>query len=49
VFLQPVNGEKDISAENLQLCIDWQIKYPCFRVSPQMHKVMSHYLKEEVR
>lgn len=49
VFLQPVNGEKDVNVQNLKLCRDWQIKFPSFRLSLQQHKVMSHFLGEEVR
>jgi 7-carboxy-7-deazaguanine synthase len=49
VFLQPVNGEHTVSAENLRLCRKWQDKYPAFRVSVQLHKVMSMILGEEIR
>jgi 7-carboxy-7-deazaguanine synthase len=49
VFLQPVNGEKSVSAKNLDLCRQWQIKFPSFRLSIQMHKVMSLILGEEIR
>lgn len=49
VFLHPVNPEKEVSAKNLQLCLDWQIKFPGFRVGPQMHKAMSSILNKEIR
>jgi 7-carboxy-7-deazaguanine synthase len=49
VFLQPINGEHTVNAENLKLCMKWQNKYPQFRVSVQLHKVMSLILKEEIR
>lgn len=48
-FLQPINGEWEINPKNLELCIEWQRKFPQFRISCQMHKVMSHYLNEVVR
>lgn len=48
-FLQPVNGEWEVNPKNLQLCMEWQRKYPQFRLSLQGHKVLSHYLKETVR
>ncbi len=49
VFLQPVNGEKEISPQNLSLCLEWQRRFPGFRVSLQTHKVMSQILSTEVR
>jgi 7-carboxy-7-deazaguanine synthase len=49
VFLQPVNYETTINKTNLKLCMDWQKKYPQFRVSVQLHKIISHFLNEEVR
>lgn len=49
VYLQPINGENDINGENLQLCRQWQEKYPAFRISVQLHKVMSQYVGELVR
>lgn len=49
VFLQPVNYENEVNVENLKLCIRWQNECPALRISPQLHKVMEHFLKERVR
>ena len=49
VYLQPINGEHEVSSDNLQLCIEWQKKYPQFRVSCQLHKVIQHFIHEVVR
>lgn len=49
VFLQPVNYEHTVNAENLRMCLELQKKYTMFRVSPQMHKVMSQYTTERIR
>lgn len=48
-FLQPVNFENEVNPKNLQLCLEWQKKYRQFRVSPQMHKMVSHYVGEMIR
>jgi 7-carboxy-7-deazaguanine synthase len=49
VFLQPVNEEHTVNTDNLKRCMEWQKKYPQFRVCVQMHKVLSTILHEEVR
>jgi 7-carboxy-7-deazaguanine synthase len=49
VYLQPVNLEFEISRENLRLCMEWQKKFPCFRLSLQLHKVLSQEINELVR
>lgn len=49
VYIQPVNGEWTVDKKNLALVMDWQKKYPHWRVSLQLHKVLSHYLGELVR
>ena len=48
-FLQPVNGENEIDPDNLRLCMEWQRKFPQFRLSLQGHKVLSRYIGELVR
>jgi 7-carboxy-7-deazaguanine synthase len=49
-FLQPVNFENEVNADNLQRCFDIQQEYgSIFRLSPQGHKLMSQYTKELVR
>lgn len=49
VFLQPINRENEVDSDNLRLCMDLQIKYPNFRLSPQLHKVLSVFIGELVR
>lgn len=49
VYLQPVNGELEVNEHNLKLCMNYQEMYPQFRVSVQMHKVLSAITKELVR
>jgi len=49
VYLQPVNHELEVNPDNLQRCVDWQKKYPQFRLSLQLHKVLSHFTRELVR
>jgi len=48
-FLQPVNYENEVNAENLKLCVEIQRKFPVFRLSPQYHKLISHYIRETIR
>lgn len=48
VYIQPVNFEHEINPENLKLVMKWQKEYPNWRVSLQLHKVLSHYLGERV-
>jgi 7-carboxy-7-deazaguanine synthase len=48
-YLQPINNENTIRGENVRLCMEWQKKYPAFRVSLQLHKVLSLYTEELVR
>jgi len=48
-FLQPVNFEHEVNAENLKLCVEIQRKFPVFRLSPQYHKLISHYIRETIR
>jgi 7-carboxy-7-deazaguanine synthase len=49
VFLQPVNEENAIDVENLKLCLEWQRKYPAFRLSIQLHKVIEHFINVHIR
>lgn len=49
LYLQPINGEFDVDEHNLSLCKKHQDKNPYFRISYQMHKVMSQITKELVR
>jgi len=39
-YLQPINNEHTICAENLKLCLKWQEKFPQFRVCLQLHKAI---------
>lgn len=49
VYLQPINKEFDVDEHNLKLCRMIQDTYPQFRISVQLHKVMSDITKELVR
>lgn len=49
IYLQPVNFENKINPRNLALCKKIQEEFPMFRISPQMHKVMSEILGELIR
>ena len=49
IYLQPVNFEFEVDKDNLQLCIDIQQEFPAFRISVQLHKVMSQQTGELVR
>jgi len=49
VFLQPVNYEHEVNGDNLKLCMEWQKKFPQWRVCVQLHKVIQHYTEEIVR
>lgn len=49
VYIHPVNYEHEVNGENLRLCLEWQKKYPNWRIGLQLHKAMSHYIKELVR
>jgi len=49
IFLQPVNYEKEVNGENLNRCMEWQRKYPGFRVCIQQHKAISYFIGQEVR
>jgi organic radical activating enzyme len=41
VWLQPINFENKVNMTNLKLCLDWQKKFPNWRISVQMHKIMN--------
>lgn len=49
VYLQPVNYEHSVNGNNLRLCMEWQKKYPRWKVCVQLHKVLEHYIQERVR
>ncbi len=49
VYLQPINYENEVNRDNVRLCMKWQEKYPQFRISLQLHKVLSLYTEEKVR
>jgi 7-carboxy-7-deazaguanine synthase len=49
VYLQPVNFENEVNKENLRLCQMFQEEYPDFRISPQVHKMMTEKLGQLVR
>lgn len=48
VFIQPINFEHEINSENLRLVMALQKKYPQWRVSLQLHKIISHFIGERV-
>lgn len=39
LFIQPINGEFEISRENMDRCLELQKKYPDWRISSQSHKL----------
>lgn len=49
LYIQPINSEFEVNHENLRLVLELQKKYPKWRVSLQLHKVLSHYIDELVR
>lgn len=49
VYLQPVNFENEINVQNLKMCMGLIEIYPQFRLSLQLHKVLSAYLEEHIR
>lgn len=49
IYCQPINNENSISIPHLQLCLEWQKKYPKWRLSLQLHKVLEHLLGEHIR
>lgn len=49
VYLQPINAEHTVNAENLKRVMDIQKDNPQYRVSLQLHKVLEHYIQERVR
>ena len=49
VWIQPINEEYNIRRDHLKLVMDLQKKFPQWRISLQLHKVLSHYLTEIVR
>jgi len=49
IFVQPINNENTISIPHLQLCLDWQKKYPNWRLSLQLHKILELVLGEHIR
>ena len=48
-FLQPVNYEDYVNADNLARCVELQSQYRVFRLSPQTHKMVSYFIKEKIR
>lgn len=49
VYIQPVNGEWTVDGKNLKRVMELQKLFPKWRVSVQLHKVLSHYMEELVR
>lgn len=49
VYLQPINFENEVNAENLKLTMEALKKFPTWRVSLQLHKVLSAYTGQFVR
>jgi organic radical activating enzyme len=49
LFIQPVNGENTVDENNLKKCVELQLEYTDFRLSPQMHKVVGTQIGELVR
>ena len=49
VYIQPVNGEYEVNRDNLKQVMELQKRFPNWRVSLQLHKVLSHYIDELVR
>lgn len=49
VFIQPVNYENEVNRENLKRVMELQKQHPNWRVSLQLHKVLSDYIGERVR
>lgn len=48
VYIQPVNFEYTINAENLKRVMELQKQFPSWRVSVQLHKVLEFFTKERV-
>ena len=48
VYIQPVNYEHEVNPDNLRRVMDLQKTHPQWRVSLQLHKVLSHYIGERV-
>ena len=48
-YIQPINSEHCVDPENVKRCVDLQRRYPQLRLSLQLHKVLSEYMKELVR
>lgn len=48
VYIQPVNFEHEVDRDNLRRVIELQKKYPMWRVSLQLHKILSDYIGERV-
>lgn len=48
-YIQPVNGEYSVNGDNLKLCVELQKQHPSLRISVQLHKVLSEFIKETVR
>lgn len=49
VWIQPINEEFNIRPDHLKMVLDLQREHPNWRISLQLHKVLSHYLHEVVR
>lgn len=49
IYIQPINGENTVNADNLRLCMGWQKEFPNWRISLQLHKVLESFVGEHVR
>lgn len=49
VFIQPINDEWKIRPDNLKRCMELQKSHPNWRISLQLHKILSDYVGEKVR
>lgn len=49
VFIQPINFEHQVKNENLKRCMELQKEHPQWRLSLQLHKILSDYVGERVR
>lgn len=49
VYIQPINEANSVNVRNLKLCVELQKLHPNWRLSLQLHKVLSEYLEEVIR
>lgn len=49
VWLQPIGEEHCTIPKNLELCLQWQVKFPNWRLSLQLHKVVGQFLNRIIR